>query len=248
VKHARLSASAAHRWLACPGSVKLSEGLPDSGSVYADLGTMAHSVAAYCLKKRCDANSILDEERLYQPIQEYLDFCRREQTLGDQVGIEIDLAPALQKVDPDCGGMADFVRWCPSDGELLVADFKFGTGVTVEVEGNKQLKKYALGALLHYNAKARTVRAVVVQPRLENIDHRITSYEFPAFDLLDFAGDIKIAAEQSRLPNPPIVPGEAQCRWCPAGKAGLCDKMVKYKPRRPVAAAVTPEMFEVLNP
>lgn len=34
-KHAYLSASASHRWLACPPSAKLCAGINDSGSPYA---------------------------------------------------------------------------------------------------------------------------------------------------------------------------------------------------------------------
>ena len=47
--HARLSASAAERWMHCPGSITLTERLqlPNTGSVYADEGTMAHSVAEW---------------------------------------------------------------------------------------------------------------------------------------------------------------------------------------------------------
>ena len=47
--HAKLSPSSAVRWMACPGSVARSEGIPDKGSEYADEGTAAHFLAAHCL-------------------------------------------------------------------------------------------------------------------------------------------------------------------------------------------------------
>ena len=50
-QHARLAPSGAHRWMECPGSVRLSEGLPDESSDYATYGTFAHYVAADCLRK-----------------------------------------------------------------------------------------------------------------------------------------------------------------------------------------------------
>ena len=46
-KHAVLSASSAHRWLACPPSAMLEKELPDETTVYAEEGSVAHEVAEY---------------------------------------------------------------------------------------------------------------------------------------------------------------------------------------------------------
>ena len=48
--HALLSASSSHRWLNCPPSVRLSEGIPDQGSDYAREGTDAHSLCEGLLR------------------------------------------------------------------------------------------------------------------------------------------------------------------------------------------------------
>lgn len=50
-KHALLSASSAHRWLACPPSARLCEPYPDKGSEYAQQGTDAHTLCQYKLEK-----------------------------------------------------------------------------------------------------------------------------------------------------------------------------------------------------
>jgi len=47
--HAKLSPSSAARWMTCPGSVALSEGIEDTSSKNADEGTMMHAFAAMCL-------------------------------------------------------------------------------------------------------------------------------------------------------------------------------------------------------
>ncbi len=48
--HARLSPSAAERWMTCPGSVKLSEAIQDRESQYAAEGTAAHELAEHILR------------------------------------------------------------------------------------------------------------------------------------------------------------------------------------------------------
>ena len=49
-RHALLSASSSHRWLACPPSARLCENYEDTGSEYAQQGTDAHSLCEYKLK------------------------------------------------------------------------------------------------------------------------------------------------------------------------------------------------------
>ena len=50
-EHALLSASSSHRWLNCPPSVRLCDGIADRGSEYAREGTDAHSLCEYKLKR-----------------------------------------------------------------------------------------------------------------------------------------------------------------------------------------------------
>ncbi len=58
--HATLAPSAAKRWLNCPGSVKLSEGIPNTTSVFAAEGTAAHELAAHCLETGDDPSTFID--------------------------------------------------------------------------------------------------------------------------------------------------------------------------------------------
>ncbi len=66
--HARKGASGAKRWMACPGSLVLSEGCPNESSEAAMQGTAAHHLGETCLKEGCDAEKymgwtiVLDEE------------------------------------------------------------------------------------------------------------------------------------------------------------------------------------------
>ena len=50
--HATLGASTASRWMACPGSVALSEGIPPRpGTIHAQEGTAAHALAELSLNR-----------------------------------------------------------------------------------------------------------------------------------------------------------------------------------------------------
>jgi len=47
--HAKLGASSTHRWMNCPGSIHLSEDMPNKSSVFAAEGTAAHALTELCL-------------------------------------------------------------------------------------------------------------------------------------------------------------------------------------------------------
>lgn len=50
-KHALLSASGAHRWMACTKSPRLEEYVEEENSIHAEKGTLAHSLAELKLVK-----------------------------------------------------------------------------------------------------------------------------------------------------------------------------------------------------
>ena len=59
-KHAYLSASASHRWLACPPSAKLCASIPDQASEYAQQGTDCHELCAYLVRSIDDSREGVD--------------------------------------------------------------------------------------------------------------------------------------------------------------------------------------------
>lgn len=226
--HARLSASAAHRWMACPGSVRLSANLPNKSSIHAATGTLAHEVAAESLNfkespaerlgdvETIDGFQITVDQEMVDGVQFYLDTIKADAKKGDEAFVEVDLAEPLAKIDPDLGGTADHVRWRPKTQHLLVTDLKYGAGKVVEPTENKQLKLYALGALLTVDKPVKEVTVRIVQPRIEHEDGRVRDWTFPAVELLDFAADAAESASRTRDANAPLVPGETQCGFCPA--------------------------------
>lgn len=240
--HARLSASAAPRWMNCPGSVKLSQGLPNPSRVDSAFGTFAHSIAADCLqnskplkiwkgvKQNVEGFDFTVDDAMIEGIKVYLDSCYDDFEPGDTTWVEVDLTPYLSKLHPSLGGTADHVRYRPSTKQLHVKDLKFGAGNIVEVEDNKQLLIYALGVLLALlslspGSEVHEVKVTICQPRAEHVDGRERSWTFPAVQIMDFAADVMDAARATEAPDAPIIAGKAQCKWCLAVR--ICPEAEK---------------------
>lgn len=157
-------------------------------------------------------------------VRTYIDAVDEDAQEGDAVWIEQALHTELQKIDPDLGGTADYIRYRPSDKTLRCYDFKYGSGVYVSAENNVQQKIYALGALLEVLCVGHTVDTIeltIVQPRFEGAAP-VRSWSFKAVELLDFVADLKEAAARTRLPDPPRVAG-GHCKFCP--KARTCPEL-----------------------
>jgi len=221
--HAKLSPSAAERWMTCPGSVVLSEGMPEKTSPFAEEGTEAHELAERLLKSP-DLRAG-DDLKMLEHVKVYVDHVKE---LGGKLHIEQRV-----KVNDAVYGTADAVVWQPEQKHLHIVDLKYGAGVPVEIHGNLQLKIYALATLLTFGYPATQVTATIVQPRCPHSDGPIRSVTFDVVDLLDFHADIEDAvgvvkdAQQHNADDLMtagfLTPSEKGCRWCLA--APKCPKL-----------------------
>lgn len=236
--HAELSASGTSRWMACPASPSRSVGLENKATIYAATGTAAHYIAAECQnsgikpdrwlgqKASVEGYEIDIDQEMIDAINLYLTNIYASERKGDRCFVEADISAALRQLHPKLGGHADRIMWRESEKLLRVYDFKYGAGVYVEVIDNKQMKTYALGALLSFpQFHADRVEVVIVQPRLGD-DAGFRSDTFPAIDLLDFSADLLDAARATEAADPKAVAGDKQCRWCPAARVpGRCPEL-----------------------
>lgn len=222
-QHAFLSASAAHRWIACPPSAALQEKYEDKGSEFAAQGTDAHTLAEWKARRLLDIDQPDPRENLSWYDQEM-------DEATDQYALLIaeTIAEAKETCDDPCvmiEQQVDFSRWVPdgfgtadalviSSGHMWVIDLKYGTGVEVSAEHNPQMCCYALGALelLDDLYGINTVTMTIFQPRRGNI----SEWTVTRPDLLQWAEDVlRPAADLAIAGKGDYCPGD-HCRFCKA--------------------------------
>lgn len=228
--HALLSPSSASRWLICTPSARLEERFPDNSGEAAREGSLAHELGEALAKlyskqiKKSEFNRIvkaieaspyysadmLDLMEGYAAfvMERYKEAQKRTKDAVLQVETKLDLTAYV----PDGFGTGDAI--IAADGTLDIIDLKYGKGVPVSAEENKQMMLYGLGALLLFDLQyeIQNVRMTIYQPRLDNI----STFEVPAGDLILWGeSELKPLAEQAFIGDGAYVSGE-HCRFCRA--------------------------------
>lgn len=266
--HAILSPSSAERWLNCPGSLYATKDLPDVNTSYAKEGTTAHALAEFCLKfnkkaidslgKLMTPNGVYVDDEMAEAVQEYVDNVNGiKASMSDLLIVDIeqkldftdilDIASVKDTLPADIDkfaafGTADAI--IVGDGELQIHDLKYGKGVQVYAEDNKQLMIYALAAYQYYSlcCDITKISMHIHQPRLHHhSEHSVTPDELLAFG--EKLKERAIKAYTVYLKGPTndddFCAGESQCRFCKA--ASTCDALAKH-----VTASIGVD-FDVIN-
>lgn len=236
--HSRFSASASERWLACPGSLALSQGLESEPSFASAEGTMLHALGEQCLREGSDPCDFigasykadgfeftLDDEQAAAATT-YVEYIRGFSGIK-MYEVRSNYAAALGLDDDLAFGTADCVIWQEDTQHLHIVDAKFGRKF-VSAQENRQLILYAIGVVETLRAVGDDPQEItlhIVQPRVSAVP---VPYTFSAAELQDYADDYAEAAEKGQAaidaytPGrevellPYLVAGDAQCQWCPA--------------------------------
>lgn len=264
--HALLSASGASRWINCTPSARLEDNVgPRESSVYANEGTLAHELSELYIRhdvlctvnaedfeaklEEIMANDLFSEEML-DMVPIYVDYCTDQfneaKTNDPMATMEIEQQLDLTEFVPESFGTADCI--IVSGNVLEIIDLKYGKGIPVYAEWNKQLMLYALGALRKYDTlyDISEVRMTIVQPRLNNI----SSYHMELNVLLEWANnDLKPAATLAFAGEGELRSGD-WCRFCAVKNRcrALYEKqleLAKYDFKKP-ALLSDEEMVDVL--
>ena len=216
----------------CAGSAALEAGCPDDSSAFADEGTAAHELAAMALTNAVDARAYLGRvievngkgwevtEDMASNVQQYLDFVR---AIDGDLMVEQRLSITDITGEDGAGGTSDAVIL--AGDEIVIVDLKYGRGVKVDAEDNKQLQIYALAALNEFDLLGdfKRVRMAIVQPRLGHL----SEWDRTVSELREFGTKVKQAAERctaavtfygnyKELHEKYLSPGNDQCRFCKA--------------------------------
>lgn len=227
--HALLSASSAHRWLACPPSAVAAEAYPAQDTDYTREGTLAHEVAE-SIAKRALGDSYHEGVRWVPDVQDgitqemidcaegYRDYIL-ELTKSDDAVVLLEQRVDFSPWVPDGFGTCDCIIL--QGDTMTIIDYKYGQGVPVSAEGNPQLKLYALGALNDYGIAydVAKVEMHIYQPRINNVSSCTLMVE----DLLEWAEQtVKPIAQKAAEGKGDYSAGE-WCKFCP--HAGRCRKL-----------------------
>lgn len=253
--HALISPSGAERWFNCPASLWLSRNEPDQASEYAREGTAAHALAEHCLRFNIHAyslsgakigpNNIAVDDEMLEAVQRYVDTVNGiKSTMTDVLVFDVeqrldfsellDLSTNINTANtgykPEKSfGTADVVLL--GDGWLQVHDLKYGKGVRVSAENNKQLLIYALAAYYYYSlgCEINKISVHIHQPRLNHY----SEFTVTPDELFEFGKQLKEKAgiAYNIYLNGPqsaddFCAGESQCRFCKA--AGKCETLSNH--------------------
>lgn len=237
--HAKYSPSDSARWLNCFGAIEYCETLPkqpesdDDTTSYAGEGTWAHEVAHIALSEGIHPGDFIPTppDEMIRHINGYVDFIN-ELSVGCDPHYErvVDLDHLI----PGMFGTADAIIFDEVNCSVTIVDLKYGQGVPVVAENNTQLMLYASGAVKLAKFPIDTIELIIYQPRVFDGLPAARVWETNIETLERFEQRVKEAYRKQDSKE--LVPGEAQCRWCPG--AATCPAL------RELALELAAEQFE----
>lgn len=218
--------STAARVIACPGSVALVQAAPPQAeSKYAAEGTYLHA-AITSLLDDVAALPLTDEQRdnKIAPALELLDLVDPDQEMEFKTEVRVDFGDFL----PGVFGSVDLLG--KIGRRAIILDWKFGDGVVVEAEENKQLMFYAAAARRSASWAfdgVDEVELVIIQPPM------IKRWVTTRARISRFEDQLYAAVQEAKQPNAMLQTGD-HCRWCTAKPTcpmmtGAADRAVKVK-------------------
>lgn len=242
-----LRASASSRWIACPASARLSEGVPfEPSGEAAQIGTAIHALAEKCFGTGEKADAYLGAKvEGITMTQENIEFAQAHidhiTNLKSELGaVKVEqYVTVIDDADIKLGGTADVIGF--GNGILEIADLKTGR-VYVDADSS-QMKIYALGTLAKIKSKpVETIRLSIIQPHSgDTRTHTMTVDELIQWRNETLLPAIMEASNKDAQPKP----SSNACRYCPAKV--ICPAQTKALELIPVKLDVKTLAPEVVS-
>jgi hypothetical protein len=260
LKHSRLGASKADRWLNCTGSIQLEKLAPPArSSSFADEGSAAHSVSYHLA---AGLISLIDLESDTWAYHKQTDRLALLKTLVSEGINENDLVIIDDEMESGAVEWCDYINSIVHNNPgakvflevrldysefvpggfgtadcvivcgdtIYVLDYKYGRGVKVYAMRNPQALLYALGAYLEMSY-LYDIKKISLHIVQPRISH-FDEWETDLEFLIEFAETARTAAIEAldESQPPKLNPGEKQCKFCPA--SGICPAQAELAMRQ----------------
>ena len=251
--HSKLSPSSSSRWVACPGSIKMCEGLPrrESGNA-AMRGTFIHQIGEDLLngiEHNVNEEFIVDrvttinkiDKDMLKEAQAYNDYVMNLTLYSkDDYELITEMKVDLTDIAPNTFGHSDTVLYTGANKTLHIVDLKTGGGL-VNALGNSQLMLYGYGSYVEmcdfYDIETITLH--IVQENMMAGKNN-SSCSLTVTELLTYINEtVKPAAIKALSDDAECVAGEKQCQWCDA--SSFCKTAHK------MSSDLMEDMFETVE-
>lgn len=236
--HSELAPSKAATWSSCTASLAFMRANPDKckpdmPTKFALEGTKAHEVAD-CLMRGQKVPAWATRDMLEHGAG-YKRFCERLHGKGiiDKTGVERELPLPYF---PEDNGHVDYILVQPDMQRVDVVDYKYGAGVYVAAEQNKQMTVYAMAALEHMKLSwlkdTTPIGLHIYQPRTQQARDNgpVSSWETRYSELaLFYERDIAVPAQyilNDKTEHLKFAPSDKACMWCPIN--GGCPARAQF--------------------
>lgn len=218
--HAIFSPSQLPRILRCTASLQMSLQAPiPEPSIYAQRGTKLHELVPLTWEKGENwlRGSIIKYDINLDDVNQVLDCVDYLRIILKQypgiIEFKFENPVSLETWGlPEVWGTADILGRDDSNLDYHIVDWKFGSGIHVAAEENEQMLAYAAGAI-GYPSQCRNVHMHIGQPPFNYFQAWVIPYkELQVWVQANLASAIADAKGGGTF-----VPGEKQCKFCPAG-------------------------------
>jgi hypothetical protein len=218
-KHSKFSASGAERWFNCPGSVELSEGLPERPSPWSIEGTRAHELLEGYLNSLITGQTFFEgglkgvtpEMRLLGHKAALFIYRLHLKLKGSEIKVETRMG--LPFIHKDMFGTFD-AAVIDHFATLHVFDYKYGAGVPVSPIDNLQMITYGMAAAHLFKWNFSKVRLWIIQPRIKGYDGPVF-WEISIEKLKSYVLQFRKAVKRVEQ-HPNLYKEGSYCHWCKA--------------------------------